>query len=176
MITTTTVPNINHLSIFRGGYRKKIREASLNGKSPHHLSFQNFTLFPEPTMKQVLTSKSSQPFLFAFQTPTLYFSLTPFMHQTPSSCPYLPTITHFQIGFFSITNLQNHLPKRALLKVPRVLNLNPLFTFFQANNQPAQQMGFFNQSSPTPKEIPLNLFSNLATTLSRMTKRYIVNR
>ena len=94
---------------------KRFEKASLNGISPHHLSFQNFTLFLEPTLKRILTLRSSQPFLIAFQTPTPYLSLTPFVHQPSSSCPYFPTITCFQRGFLSVANLEDHFP--VLIKV-----------------------------------------------------------
>ncbi|RVW51007.1 Peroxisomal nicotinamide adenine dinucleotide carrier [Vitis vinifera] len=45
---TTILLKVTHLSIFRGGYGIKLRKDSLKDESPHHLSFKNFTLFPNP--------------------------------------------------------------------------------------------------------------------------------
>ena len=151
---------------------KRSRKASRNNKSLHHLSFQNFTLFPDLTLKWVLTLKSSQPFLVAFQNPTPCLSITSFMHQPPSSCLYLQTITCFHRGFLLVTNLHDHSPKRALLKVPRFLNPNPPFTFFEQTTNQLNRWGLLTKAPP-PQRKSLWIFYNLAATLLGMIKRDI---
>ena len=75
-----------------------IRKASPKSLSPHHLSVQNFTLFPFPTLKVIFLLKPSHPLLIAFHTLTPYhLVLTPVEHHPPSSSPYFPEITCFKV-------------------------------------------------------------------------------
>ena len=76
-ILATTIPNINHPSIFRGSYRKKV----LGSRPQQHSNLEthsNFEILPTISdclpNSHILALKSSQPFLIAFQTPTLYLS------------------------------------------------------------------------------------------------------
>ena len=43
---------------------------TLKGPSPYHLSFQNFTLLPFPTKKEILQLTIFHKFLMAFHSPT----------------------------------------------------------------------------------------------------------
>ena len=80
----------------------KDEKDSHNGSIPHHLSFQNLTLCPLPTSKDILLLTSPHSFLTAFQTPTPCPSVTSLEHYPPSSSPYFPLITRFQRASFSI--------------------------------------------------------------------------
>lgn len=67
-----------------------------NGLTPHHLSYQSFTLRPLPT-KQSYYSKDPNS-LMVFHKPTPYPSLTSRERHPPSSSsPYFPMITCFQM-------------------------------------------------------------------------------
>lgn len=127
--------------------------------SLHHLSIQNFTTLPDPTLNLVLSLSTYHPPLIVFYTLTPYPSLTSLVHHHPSSYPYFPTITCFQMEFLSFTNLQNH-PNKVLLRTDKFLMQKPHFLFFHATNKPVHQMQLASQSPPSPQKIPLNLFQS----------------
>ena len=113
--------------------------------------------------------------LIAFHTPTPCPSLTTLEHQPPSTCPYLPTITHFQRGSLSLANLQDHLPKRASLRMVKSLIPKPPCCLSNRTIAHLTKCGFCSKAPP-PHKKSLWIFSSLAATLLGMTKRDKVNQ
>ena len=91
-------------------------KATASCSSPHHLSCQNLTLLPFPTLKPTLLLNPFHPLRIAFQRPTPLSSLKALEHHSPSSSSYFPIITYFQRGSFSKANLKHRFPRRALFR------------------------------------------------------------
>ena len=60
---------------------KREGKDSHRGESPHHLSLQNLTLLPLPTLKEIRVPTNSQSILIPFQSPMSCASLTSREHQ-----------------------------------------------------------------------------------------------
>ena len=121
---TTILPKVTHSpkASLKEAMEYSFGNDSLKDESPYHLSFQNFTFFPNPTLKPILVLNTCHLPLIAFHTPTQCPSLSTLEHQPPL---VLPTITHFQRGSLSLENLQDHLPKRASLRMDKSLMPKP---------------------------------------------------
>ena len=72
--TSSTHASLEHVK------ENKDKKKSHNKSIPHHLPFQNLTLCPLPTSKEILLLTSPHSFLIAFQTPTPNPSLTSLEH------------------------------------------------------------------------------------------------
>ena len=119
--------------------------------SPHHLSFQNFTLFLEPTLKPVLSLKNSQLSLIAFQTPTPYSFFTSLMHHHPFSC--LCWTTSYNYPFPKRIPFTHKSPRpfsqKSLINYRQNFYALSPFLFLQANNKPNHQKWLLFQQPPT---------------------------
>ena len=87
-------------------------EVIAKGSSPHHISFQNLTFLPFPTLKPILLLNPFHPYRSS-RTPT------------PSSSLYFPITTCFQKESFLEANLQYHFPRRALFRKNNFLTPRP---------------------------------------------------
>ena len=107
----------------------KGRKETHSGLSPHHLSFQNFTLRLLPTKKEIMLLKRSHSLLMAFQRPTPCPFLTSQECHPPSSLPYFWLITCLQNALLLLAKRQIHLQRRALFIIERHLMPKPPFLF-----------------------------------------------
>ena len=94
--------------------------------SPYHPSYQNLTLFPNPTTNWQFLLKSSHPIWIPLhkshpQTPLPSFEVHP-----PHSSPYFDATTLLHNRYSSFPNRHNHFPSKALLKVVSFLISKPL--------------------------------------------------
>ena len=124
---TVTFLDIIHPNIFWKCYKIKIWEQIPQRCILASLILQEFRLNPGANLKTCPIFERLPTISNCLLNPPLHNSLTFFVHQPPSSCPYFPTITCFQRLFFFTQDLQDHFPRRALLKVERFLKPKPLF-------------------------------------------------
>ena len=108
----------------------RVGKATWKDDASRHLSFQNFMLYPLPTIKESLLFTTCHSFLIDFHNPTPYSSLTSLEYQPPCSFPYFLLITWFQNVPLSFANLQLYLHKSVSLREERHFTLKPLFFFF----------------------------------------------
>ena len=100
---------------FESNKTNKDMKVSHKGSSLHHVFFQNFTLLPLPTSKEIFLLKNSHCFPIFFQTPTPLGFLTTSDLQPTSSSPNFPLMIFFHNKSLSLEKCQHHLLKRALL-------------------------------------------------------------
>ena len=95
----------------------KVGKAKRRGRSPHHLSDQNFTLSPTLTLYWTYLLKTSQPFRILLNKPHPWTPLPNLEVHPVHSSPNFKVTTLPQSLFSSILKRQNHFPRKALLKV-----------------------------------------------------------
>ena len=103
----------------------KVGKVKRRGRSPHHLSDQNFTLSPTPTLYWRYLLKTSQPIRILLHKPHPWTPLPNLEVHPAHSSPNFKATTLLQSLFSSIRKRQSHFPSKALLKVVSFLIPKP---------------------------------------------------
>ena len=103
----------------------KVGKAKWGGRSPHHLSIQNFTLSPTPTLYWTYLLKTFQPIQILLHKPHPWTPLPNLEVRPAHFYPNFKATTLLQSLFSSIPKCQSHFPSKALLKVVNFLIPKP---------------------------------------------------
>ena len=82
----------------------KTGKAKWRGRSPHHWSIQNFTLFPTPILNWMFLLKTSQPIQILFQKPHYYWIFEYISHYSFSFFKTLKPNSQLQTQEYEITH------------------------------------------------------------------------
>ena len=104
-------------------------KATEKGEAPHHLSFQNFTLYPLPITKWSLLLTTCHSLLIVFHNPTLYPSLTSLEHQPPLLLPILSPYHLIPKGPSLICKPPTPFAQKCLIKRRTTLHPQTPFSF-----------------------------------------------